>query len=489
MSIQITFTKLADCEISTTTDLDSGIVNHDYYFKYIEDLEKLEGNGYFEKNYQDRNKCESDLMCESNYCMVSIYKHENTKSITARIYRFASYNGFLIHRVDIFCSNTLYEKFKKNNFDENLIKVNIELSEFIGDDYREKVAEAKVEQVIFDKNSKNYDEKLVEKEIGDIKLFLKDKNCMGTSGQVADICSEFAESFRQVSKNENKSDLIDAITNLISKYRSSFHGVLSAKDTDFIGSLKEKYDFNIYPNNDDFKIEFTKLTDKKDLHKAIKIFDHLWTARQVEKMFKDGYPFSVDNAQELAHEYLKLKYVGSEIIEKILIDLLVASTIAEKASSLQYNKQISVKTLLSIPIGFYKKENNSMLVDMKFKDLIILSAAFLGMHLLLKLILGLFYWWFSGLIAGDNETARIILFGLLFATDSILTYIHYLSEDKILGTDVPTKLDERNFYLIRNLCNLHGMIDSYKSSSFKNLLYQLSKDGILFPNSLYSIVK
>ena len=489
MSIQIIFTKLADCEISTTTDLDSGIVNHDYYFKYIEDLEKLEGNGYFEKNYQDRNKCESDLLCGSNYCMVTIYKYENTKSITARIYRSTSYTGFFTHRVEISCSNTLYEKFKKNNFDENLIKVNIELSEFIGDDSRHKVAEAKVEQVIFDKNSKNYDEKLVEKEIGDIKLFLKNKNCMGTSGQVADICNEFAESFRQLTKNDKKIDLIDDITNLISNYRFYFHAVLSAKDSDFIASLKEKYDFNIHPNNDDFKFEFAKITDKKDYNKALYIFDHLWTKRRAGQIFKDGYPFGVDSAQGLAYDYLKLKYVGSEIIEKILIDLLIATTIVEKASSLQYHKQISVKTLLSVSMGFYKKEYNSMFVDMKFKDLIILSSAFLGMHLLFKVISSLFYWWLSGLIAGDNETARIILFGILFAADWIITYINHKSEDKILGTDIPGKLDEKNFYLLRNLCNLHEMIDSYKTSFFKTLLHQASKDGTLFPNSLYLIVK
>jgi hypothetical protein len=488
MSIQIKFTNLTDCGTSETTDFDSGIVEYNFDFKNNTYYERLEGNGYFEKNYPHRNEGDNDLLCGSNYCEVVVSKRDNIKNISARIHRLASSNGFFIHRVVLSCSDTFFKKIKENNVDGNLVQVNIKLSEFVGD-YYDKVAEAEVEQIIFDNNSKDFGMKLIEKEIEDIKFYIKNKNCLGGGGQVSYICNEFAESFRQLPKKENKIDLMDEITNLISSYRYHFHSALSTQDSEFIANLKEKYDFNIHPENNDFKTEFAKLTDKKEFNKAINIFNHLWTTKKADQIFKNGFPFSVYNAQELADDYLKLKYVKSEIIEKILIDLLITTSIAEKASSLQYHKHISVKTLLSIPMGFYKKENNSMIVDMKFKELIILLSAFLGMHLFFKVILSLFYWWFSGLIAGDNETAHIILFGLLFSTDWILTYIHHKSEDKTFGTDVPSKLDEKNFYLLRNLCNLHSLIDSYKSSSFKSLLHKVSKDGTLFPSSLYSIVK
>lgn len=497
MSLQINFTNLTDCGYSATSDLGGGIAdaigfdiaNYDFVFKDDEDYDRLEGNGYFEENFPYRHESDKNLLDGVSYCSIVIARSKDVKSIAAHIYKQTSTNGFPVHRVLLLCSDTFFERIKKNNIEGNLIQVSIKLSEFVDNDYYDKVAKAEIEQVILNNNSKNFESNLIDKEIEDIKNYLRKKNCVGKYGQVADICSEFAESFRHISNKVSKFDLIDEITSLISSFRFTLHSALNTQDTDFIKILKEKYDFNIHPYDRDFEIEFTKITDKKECSKAINIFNHLWTTRKAEKMFKDGFPFGVGDAELLADDYLKLKFVKSEIIEKIIIDLLIATTIGEKARSLQYQKQISVKTLLSIPMGFYNKENNSMFADMKMKEVVILCATFLGMHLFLKVIFGLFEWWFSGLIAGDNDTAHIILFGILFAADSILTYFYQKSNDKNFATDVPYKLDEKNFNLLRDLCNLHTMIDSYKSSSFKSLLHKVVNDGINFPVSLNSIVK
>lgn len=497
MSLQINFANLTDCGYSATTDLGGGIAetkgfdiaNYDFNFKDDAAYDRLEGNGYFEENYPYRHESDKDLLEGVNYCAVVVARSKDVKSIAAHIYKQTSTNGFPIHRVLLLCSDTFFERIRKSNIEGNLIQVSIKLSEFVDNDYYDKVAKAEVEQVTLNNNAKNFDSNLIDNEIADIKNYLLKKSCVGKYGQVADICDEFAQSFRHISKKESKFDLVDEIISLISSFRFTFHSALNKQDEDFVNSLKEKYDFNIHPYDRDFEIEFAKLTDKKELAKAINIFNHLWTARKAEKMFKDGFAFGVGDAESLAHDYLKLEFVKSETVEKILIDLLIASTIGDKASSLQYHKQISLNTLLSIPIGFYKKENNSKFADMKMKEIIILCSVFLGMHLALKIIFGLFEWWFSGLIAGDNETAHIVLFGTLFAADSILTYFYQKSDDKNFVTDVPNKVDEKSFYLLRDLCNLHSLIDSYKSSSFKSLLHKVSNDGTIFPTALYSIVK
>lgn len=497
MSLQINFTKLTDCGHSATSDLGSGIAdaigfniaNYDFAFKDDEDYDRLEGNGFFDENYPYRHENDKDLLDGVNYCSVVVTRSKDVKSIAAHIYKQTSNNGFPIHRVLLLCSDTFFERIRKNNIDGNLIQVSIKLPEFVEHDYYDKVSKAEVEQVILNNNSKNFDGNLIDKEIEDIKNFLRKKSCVGRYGQIVEICDEFAESFRHVSKKESKFDLVDEIISLISSFRSTFHRALNTQDEIFISSLKEKYDFNIHSYDRDFEIEFEKITDKKELNQAINIFNHLWTRRKAEKMPKDGFPFSVGDAELFAEDYLKLRFVKSQIIEKIIIDLLIATTIDEKAGSLLHNKQISVKTLLSISVGFYNKENNSKFADMKMKEAIILCSVFLGIHLSLKVIFGLFEWWFSGLIAGDNETAHIILFGILFAADSILTYFYQKSDDKNFITDVPNKIDEKNFYLLRDLCNLHTLVDSYKTSSFKSLLQKVNNDGTIFPISLYSIVK
>jgi len=495
MSLQINFANLTDCGYSATTDLGGGIAetrgfdiaNYDFNFKDDEDYDRLEGKGYFEEKYPYRHENDKNLIEGVNCCSIVVTRSKDVKSIAGHLYEQSTTNGFPIHLLLLLCSDTFFERIKKNNSEGNLIEVNIKLSEFVENNYYDKVAKAEIEQVTLNNNSKNFQSNLINKEIEDIKKYLIKKSCVGKYGQVAEICNEFAESFRHLPKTESKFDLIDEITYLISSFRFTFHNALNTQDETFINSLKEKYDFNIHPYDRDFEIEFAKITDEKELNQASTIFNHLWTRRNADKMFRDGFHFSVGDAESLAEEYLKLKFVKSEIVEKIVIDLLIASTIGEKASSLQYHKQISVNTLLSIPLGIYKKENNSKFADMKVKEIIILCSVFLGMHLTLKVIFGLFEWWFSGLIAGDNETAHIVLFGTLFAADSILTYFYQKSDDKNFVTDVPNKIDEKNFYILRNLCNLHNLVDCYKSTTFKSLLSKVANEGTIFPITLYSI--
>ena len=108
--------------------------------------------------------------------------------------------------------------------------------------------------------------------------------------------------------------------------------------------------------------------------------------------------------------------------------------------------------------------------------------------LAVRIALGLFEWWLTGLIAGDNETAHIILFGLLFLSNSAL--IHAKQRETGWGTmsAVSPRLDEKNFHIFQDLCRLHSMSPNFKSSSFKSLLSKVVNEGTRFPNELHSIV-
>jgi len=401
MALQINFTNLTDCGYSATSDLGSGIAdaigfdiaNYDFAFKDDEGYDRLEGNGYFEEKYPYRHKSDKDFLDGINYCTVVVSRSKDVKTITAHLYKQISINGFPIHRVLLLCSDTFFERIKKNNNEGNLIEVSIKLSDFFEDDYYDKGAKADIEEVTLSNNAKNFDGNLIDNEIEDIKNYLIKKSCVGKYGQVADICDEFAQSFRHISKKESKFDLVDEIISLISSFRFFLQSAMSKKDADFFDNLREKYDFNSRPHDRDFGVEFAKITDKKELSQAINIFNHLWTKRNARYILEDGFVITEGEAESLAHIYLKLKFVKSEIVEKIIIDLLIATKINEEVRTLQYIKK---------------------------------------------------------------------------------------------AINVPNKIEENN--LLRDLCNLHTLVDSYKTSCFKSLLSKVTNEGTIFPNFMYSIV-
>jgi hypothetical protein len=366
--------------------------------------------------------------------------------------------------------------------------INFEIVEWIeSEDSYGDTAKALVTRI--DNSRLHSNKELIDYKIKDIKNYLIGKCCVDSNyGQVADICKEFAESFRAVPLGVDKNELIEEIISAIHSLRFTFHSYLNEDDSKTIKYFYEKYNFSLKTYSERIIEEFNKITDEKDRHVAVKIYNHFWTARKAEDMFKNGFPIGSGEVESIAEEYIKLKYVKSETVEKILVDLLIATTIGDKASYLQFNKQISAKTLLSIPADFYTKETNSKITDLKFKDALAVCLVYASIHLSLKVIFGLFEWWFSGLIAGDNETAHIILFGTLFAADSILTYQYQKSTDTNFASDVTNKNDEENFYVFRDLCKLHKLSSVYKSSSFKSLLNKVVCNGTNFPISLHVIV-
>jgi hypothetical protein len=457
------------------------IANNNLIFKEDDDYDRLEGNGYFDEHYPYRHEEDKDFIDGFNYCSVILVRSKEVKSISAYIYKNKTNNGFSTHKVLLQCNDELYERISKKNHDGNLIQVSIKLMSIVDHDDYDKVAKAEIEQVVIDNNGNSFESSLIEKEIDDIKNHLRKKNCIGKYGQVADICTEFAESFRYISDRKSKHDSMDEINSLLSSFRYYFHSELTSKESEFIKTLKGKYDFNFHQYDIDFEIEFAKITDEKELNQAINIFNHLWTLRKADEIFKDGFPFDVVVAESLADEYLRIKNVHSKTCEKILLDLLIASKIANYANNLQIHNQISSAALLSIPIGFYKADSLVVTNERGFFSKSKFGSLIFG-QLFGLLLGGFFSWSFSGWISGSNETARIILFGSLFSAYLILVGLLHQNEK------VDSSQEERYFGIIRNMCNLHSISNSLDVKLMRHMINQLTSSGVLIQYQVLQII-
>lgn len=468
--------------------------NHSTNFELIKthtDTSYFVGNGFFQSPFsKDKNDFDRTGLCSAKVIFKKkqgnaeqwIDKTTN-REWNLQIYCYQQY-GFKIPElvISVICEAELYEKI--GHFVSDTTKISISFEVFNWENYEENLNEnsfnfalAKISNFDISSQSVFHSNVLADCQVKDIENYLIRTNCHNSSsGQVAEICKEFAESFRHVPTNINKNELLDGISSLIKSYRNTFHSHLNDEDEAKIKSFKEQYDFEFDAYGEKYAEEFKKITNKKDGFEAIKISNHLWSWRKAEYMFRNGYPFSSDEASYLTDEYLKLENIHSKTCERILFDVLLSSHISEYAYSAQINQFISIQALQSIQFGFYKPETT----EFKSKSPLGIAFEFLfnsTFHLFGRVISGLISWFISGLIAGNNETARIVLFGTMFAADTVLMGLyknHKLKNDKL----VDSAKEEQYFNLIKNMCTLHSSAFVMDVKLMRHMLNELASSGV-----------
>jgi hypothetical protein len=386
--------------------------------------------------------------------------------------------------IDVICEKSLYEKLENfscnnNAFEISFNIINWENFEGADDENSYQSAKAKIDSFEISSQSNFAPTVFADCEVKDIQNYLIRTNCFATdSGQIAEICKEFAESFRQVSSSVDKNELLNQINSLIASYRDTFHSHLNDDDAAKLKSFKEKYGFEVGAYAKNHADELKKITNKKDEYQAIRILSHLWGWKKAENLFGNSYPFSLDEASFLTDEYIKLKHIHSETCERILFDVLISTSIIEYADDAQINQCISPQTLLSIKFGFYKPE----LSEVKSKNLLSYFSELLfnsTFHIVGRVISGLISWFISGLIAGNNDTARIVLFGTMFAADTVLMGLyknHQLKNEK----QVASAREENYFNLIKKMCTLHSCSFVMDVKIMRHMLNELASSGVNF---------
>jgi hypothetical protein len=471
--------------VSNICKIESITKYFDNEFRSDSDVAKLFGNGTFfspfnkENNDYDRNGVST--------CKVNFYLNQGVEedwNLEIQCYKKYDYQIEKL-TINVICEKTLYEKLEKFSTNKNYVKITFKVINWgnfdeKGEENSFQFAKAKIEEILIESKEKLNSLSLIDFEVLDIENYLIRRNCLNSSGQVADICEEFAKSFRQVPTHVDKNRLIKEIESLISSYRSTFHSYLNEKDNLEIATFSEKYGFELNAYSKNFALDFEKITDKKDRYKAIRIFNTLWSRKKTEDMFINGFPIGLADAKCIADDYINLKYVHSTTCEKILLDVLIGCYIKEFANSAQYSKNISTVALLSVAYGSYKPKFESKI---SFFDLIITSIS----HIFGRVVSGLISWVISGLIAGNNETARIVLFGTMFAADTVLMGMyqnHKLKSDK----NADLSVEEHYFKIIQNMCNLHYYSYFMDVKLMRDLLHNLSSFNVKFPHQVFQII-
>jgi len=452
------------------------------------ETDRLIADGYFEEQFlleKDENELFNGLHTSRIYLRkIDDEEHNNTIHITASK---GEYDRFGHMEIYLNLSNILLDSINKDCLSKTKIEVTFELVRKLDREYGFIDCLCKIQKFEINLDYYQFNENLAKYKKIDITNHLLMINApyeqsRYTNSQVGMICKDFAECLFNLNDERQIYNALYESREFIINMRSS----LQQERQDDKDKWKKFAELNpsIYTPYCDSFVEELKKVDIKERRKIAEKYNHLWSTSDSAYIFKSGFPISPSTAEFLAHQYLNLKVLKSKLAESIILDVLITTTMGEKASSLQYHNLISTDALLNVPMGFYKsKVDVSKYANLTTKETILLMLMELFIVFICTCLGGLFDWWLSGLIADNNETARIILFGLFFvATTSYMSY----NKSKQISTD-STKED---FYykLFLNLANLQKLSYSHKSNSFNSLLAQLVIDGVIFPTCLFDIV-
>jgi hypothetical protein len=295
------------------------------------------------------------------------------------------------------------------------------------------------------------EESLKRQRIEDVSNFLIKTNCAGAyGGQLVTICREFAESFGDIKSQYKCNELLRKINELIGLIRWTFQSEVDRDSEEF-----EKY------------ISTLEGRDKRD---ALTKRANFSKTKSHYDILKSGNDFSLSDVNGVAYDYFELG-IKSATLENILLEMLLACQIGEVAGTYQYSGLLSTNAVLNAAGGVYKEEAKSQ------------TAKLVGS--IIGWVIGTaFSWWISGVVAGDNDTARIVLFGIFYATSSIYTLAYQNKTNQ-----KETNSEEKYFNLLSRLCHIYSQRLTEDKNLLKHLMYKLEEDGIAFELSIHKLLK
>ncbi len=389
------------------------------------------------------------------------------------------------------CSSEAYECLKQASKNGNEVRVKFEVNEWekrdSSYDYANYSTKCKVFKIEISSNKQSINW-FKDRRIRHIENYLFTNLCGGwTEGQIPNICKEFAQAFADKAVFDNRKELLENIFEFI----RSIKWTLEIKKSKLREEIEEGDDLDLFKlfslNGNEFDVQFAKVAEK-DKSKILVEYNTIWERVDAEKMFKDGYAWNNEEFPSLADEYLKIQYVNSPTLNKILVDGLIKKDIANNADEMQYvTGQISSEAIFSITNGVYDvakiKAKNKNIKELFF--IFVTESIFGSIGLGVR---GLFVWWITSLIAGNFEIGHYILFGTIFGADMIVTTLKLKTSDIANEENHVREREKNSFYILRDMCALHKQSEYMDANLLRHLMYKIEERGVQMNNYIYKIL-
>jgi hypothetical protein len=413
---------------------------------------------------------------------------EDIEDCHARIAICESHVGYenFIQEVELVigCTKEVFEELKRSSNNGKEVRVRFDTIEWEKEDssysqYSSKCKVIEIEVTSIKKNI-NWFEGC---RIGHIENFLLTNLCGGGPvGQIPTICKEFAKAFADKSLFDNHKKILTEVFELIRSIKWTL-GVKKSKLREEIEGHDDLQLSKLFTlSGNEFYLQFAKV-DKKDKKKLLIEYNSIWERVNAVEIFKDGYAWNNHEFPDIVEQYLNLTFLNSPTLNKILVDGLIKKDISDISSHYTYSGKMSSSAILSVINGVYNKSEVEI-KDKSFKEVLALWSAKSVGWWLGTVVSGLFIWWITSLIVGNNELGHYVLFGTIFSSSLI---VQALTHNK-MPQAIKDNIEEYNFYILRDMCLLHKQAVYMDSKLLRHLMYKIEERGVQMSHYIYKIL-
>jgi len=413
-------------------------------------------------------------------------RHESADANSIAVYseRFECHNGHLIDelhillelRADLFIA--LVEAEKKGEQLEFSFRV-----ENHKRGSREIIAECNLLQVDVYSANHRPDEWFAKRIAKQIESNLFSELCGDQSrGQVPKICSELANHFQTEQFFENRRDLLPQVAELISDVRKIFERERE-RSTQTVESAIETVSQDIFLlAGAEFRNKLSQIYDLDVRKKTLSDYNELAKQLDIPASLKNGLPISTSSIEWVVQSYLEIKGVRSNLLESLFIERLLASDLIDVANDFLINHNFPPGAIASLHKPYYDREiftakgksSWSFIPELTGKVMLKLATFLLG---------GLITWWWTSLIAGNNETGHYILFGTIFAAGLIVKGVSQKDPEAI-----SLIREESTFCLLKDFYSLIFRVPAMNVNLITKLMYDLEVRGVRFNQHVYKLL-
>jgi len=332
-------------------------------------------------------------------------------------------------------------------------------------------------------SNNRYDSWFSNKLVKQVERILRHEFCGDqASGQVPLICSEMAKTFNTEEIFDCRHDLLPKIFELLTSIRDAFEGEAGRPQVivQTEGDAKSKNLFEL--SGTTFKQSLLALSDKKTQRESLEHYNRLAKKLDIVAALRDGPKVPTWALEGVAESYIETRIVKSRFLESLLIERLLVADLVDVASEFIRSHNMPPEVIENLGSRYYNKE----LLETSGKSILRTIRHFAGKSiwkLAAFLIGGLITWWWTSLIAGDNEIGHYILFGTIFSAGLIVRGVGQRDPDAVAHAR-----EELNYYVLRDIHLLILRVPDMNVDLIKSLMLRLEARGVRFNPHVYELL-
>jgi hypothetical protein len=231
-----------------------------------------------------------------------------------------------------------------------------------------------------------------------------------------------------------------------------------------------------------FRRALSTLSDRTAQRETSQHYNRLAKILDIVAALRDGPKVPTWALEGAAESYVEMRVVKSRFLESLLIERLLVADLVDVASEFIRSHNMPPEVIENLGRRYYDKEH----LETSGKSISMSIRYFAGKSigkLAAFLIGGLITWWWTSLIAGDNEIGHYILFGTIFSAGLIVRNLGQRDPEAVAHAR-----EELNYYVLRDINSLILRVPEMNVALIESSMFGLEARGVRFNPHVYELL-